>query len=93
MDESEIQRMLEQMLPNRRIEKNQCNIKNGKTELKSAIEIISGIEIWDWNQMLRSHNSLHLKWQTRSNMSVQRRNGQQTWILDMAMPQVLHPPP
>ena len=86
MDESEIQIMLEQMLANRTTEKNQCNIKNSHTELKSAIGINSGIEIWDWNQMLRSHNKLHLKWHTRSNMSVQRRNGQQTWILDMAMP-------
>ena len=81
--------MLEQMLANRRIEKIQCNIKNAKTELKSAIGINSGIEIWDWNQMLRSHNNLHMKWHTRSNMSVRRRNGQQTWILDMAMPYVL----
>ena len=78
--------MLEQMLANRTIEKNQCNIKNAKTELKYAVGIKSGIEIWDWNQMLRSHKNLHLKWHTRSNMSVQRRNGQQTWILDMAMP-------
>ena len=31
--------------------------------------------------MLRSHKHLHLKWYTRSNMSVQRINGQQTWIL------------
>ena len=52
----EIQIMLEQMLANRRIEKNQCNIENAKTELKSAIRINSAIEIWDWNQMLRSHN-------------------------------------
>ena len=81
MDESEIQ-----MLANRRTEKNQCNIKNAKTELISAIGINSGIENWDWNQMLRSHNNLHLKWHTRSNMIVQRRNGQHTWILDMAMP-------
>ena len=80
--------MLEQMLANRRIEKNQCNIKNAKTELKSAIRINSGIEIWDWNQILRSHNNLHLKWHTRSNMSVPRRSGQQTWILHIAMPQV-----
>ena len=78
--------MLEQMLANRRIEKNQCNIKNAKTKLKSAVELISRIEIGDWNQMLRLHNDLHLKWHTSSNMSVQRRNGQQTWILDMAMP-------
>ena len=78
--------MLEKMLANRTFEKNQCNIKNAKTELKSAIGTNSGIEISDWNQMLRSHNNLHLKWHTRSNMSVQRRNGQQTWILDMAMP-------
>ena len=85
--------MLEQILANRRIEKIQCNIKTAKTELKSAIGINSGIEIWDWNQMLRSHNNLHMKWHTRSNMSVRRRNGQQTWILDMAMPYVLHPPP
>ena len=48
--------MLEQMLANRRIEKHQCNIKNAKTELKSAVRINSGIKIWDWNQMLRSHN-------------------------------------
>ena len=81
--------MLGQMLANRRIEKNQCNIKNAKTELKSAIGINSGIEIWDWNQMLRAHNNLHLKGHTRSNMSVQRRNGQQTWILHMAIPKVL----
>ena len=86
IDESEIQIMLEQMLANRRTEKNQCNIKNAKTELKSAIGINSGIEISDWNQMLRSHKNLHLKWHTRSNMSVQRRSGQQKWILDMAMP-------
>ena len=85
--------MLEQMLANRRIEKNPCNIKNAKTELKSAIGINSRIEIWDWNQMLRSHNNLHLTWHTRSNMSVQRRNRQQTWILDMATSYVLHPPP
>ena len=81
IDESEIQIMLEQMPANRRIEKNRCNIKNAKTELKSAIGSNSGIEIWDWNQMLRSHNNLHLKWHARSNMGVQRRNGQQTWIL------------
>ena len=81
----EIQKMLEQMLANRRIEKNQCSIKNVKTELKSANRINSGIEIWDWNQMLRSHKNLHMKCHTRSNMSVQRRNGQQTLILDMAM--------
>ena len=67
-----------QTLANRRIEKNQCNIKNAKTELKSAIRIISGIAIRDGNQMLRSHNNLHLKWHTRSNMSVQRGNGPQT---------------
>ena len=78
--------MLERMLANRRIEKNQCNIRNAKTELKSAIGTNSEIEIWDGNQMLSSHKSLHLKWHTRSNMSLQRRNGQQTWILDMAMP-------
>ena len=90
IDESEIQIMSEQMLAKRRIEKNQCNIKNAKLELKSAIGINSGIEIWDWNQMLTSRNNSHLKWHTRSNMSVQRRSGQQTWILDMAMPQVLH---
>ena len=36
--------------------------------------------------MLRWHNNLHLKWQTRSNMSVQRRNGQQTWILTWLCP-------
>ena len=87
---SEIQIMLGQMLASRRIEKNQSNIQNAKTELKSAIRMNSGIEIWDGNQMLRSHNHLHQKWHTRSKMSVQRRNGQQTWILDMAMPQVLH---
>ena len=80
--------MLEQMLANRRIEKVQCNIKNAKTELKSAIGINSGIDIWDWNQMLRSHNNLHLKWHTRSNMSVQRRNGQQTWTLTWLCPKV-----
>ena len=89
IDESEIQTMLEQMLAKRGIEKIQCNIKNAKTELKYAIRINSGIKIWDWNQMLRSHNNLHPKWHTRSNMSVPRRNGQQTWILHMAMPQVL----
>ena len=82
--------MLEQMLANRRFGKNKCSIKNAKTELKSAIRINSGIEIWDRNQMLRLHYYLHLKWHTRSNMSVQRRDGQQTWILDMAMPYVLH---
>ena len=67
--------MLEQMPANRRIEKNQCNIKNAKTELKSAIGINSGMEICDWSQMLRSHKDLHLKGHTRSNMSMQRRNG------------------
>ena len=36
--------------------------------------------------MLRSHNNLHLKWHTRSNMSVQRRNGQQIWILTWLCP-------
>ena len=70
--------MLEQMLANRKMEKIQCNIKNAKTELKSATGMYSGIEIWDWNQMLRSHNNLHLKWHTRSHMSVQRRAGQPT---------------
>ena len=49
--------MLEQMLANHRIEKNQCHIKNAKTKLKSAIGINSGIEIWDWNQMLRPHKN------------------------------------
>ena len=88
MDESEIQIMLEQMLANRRNEKNQCNIKKAETELKSAIRINSGIEIRDWNQMLRSHNILHLKWHTRSNMSVKRRNGQQTWILTWLCPKL-----
>ena len=39
--------MLEEMLANRKIEKIQCNIKNSKTELKSAIGIDSGIELWD----------------------------------------------
>ena len=78
--------MLEQMLADRRIENNECNIKNAKTELKSAIGIHSGIQIWDWNQMLRLHNNLHLKWHTRSNMCVQRRNGQQTWILTWLCP-------
>ena len=78
--------MLEQMLANRRIEKNQCSIKNAKTQLKSAVGIHSGIEIWDWNQMLRSDNNLHLKWHARSNMSVQRRNRQQTWILTWLCP-------
>ena len=77
--------MLEQMLANHGIEKNQCNIINAKTKLKSAVGINSGIEMWDWNQKLKSHNNLHPKWHTTSNMSVQRRNGQQTWILDMAM--------
>ena len=72
--------MLEHMLANRKIERNQCNIKNAKTELKSAIGINSGIEIWDWNEMLKSHNKLHLKWHAGSNMSVRRRNVQQTWI-------------
>ena len=61
IDESEIQIMLEQMLANRTFEKNQCNMKNAKTELKSAIGTNSGIEISDWNQMLRLHNNLHLK--------------------------------
>ena len=85
--------MLEQMLANRRIEKIQCNIQNAKTELKSGIGINSGIEIRDWNQMLRSHNNLHLKWQTRSIMSVQRRNGQQTWILTWLCPKFYTPLP
>ena len=78
--------MLEQMLANRRIQKIECNIKNAKTELKSSIGINSGIEIWGRNRMLRSHNNLHLKWHTRSNMSVQRRNGQGTWILTWLCP-------
>ena len=69
--------------------KNQCSIQIAKAELKSAIEITSGIKIWDWSQMLESHNNLHLKSHTRSNMSVQRRTEQQTWSSDMAMPQVL----
>ena len=56
--------MLEQMLANRRDKKNQCNIINTKTELKSAVGINSGIKIWDWNQKLRLHNNLHLKWNT-----------------------------
>ena len=86
MDQSEIQIMLQQMLANSRMELIQCNIKNAKTELKSAIEINSGIEVWDWNQMLRSQNILHLKWHTRSNMSDQRRNGQQTSILTWLCP-------
>ena len=85
-EESEIQIMLQQMLANRRIETNQCNIKHAKTELKSAIGINSGMEIWDWKLMLRSHNNLQLKWHTRSNMSVQRRKGQQTWILTCLCP-------
>ena len=84
--------MLEQMLANRRIEKNQCNIKSAKTELKSAIGIISGIEIGNWNQMLRSHNNLHMKWHTRSIMSVRRRNGQQTWILTWLCPRFYRRP-
>ena len=37
IDESEIQIMSEQMLANRRIEIDQCDIKNAKTELKSAV--------------------------------------------------------
>ena len=78
--------MLEQILANRRIEKIQCNLKNAKTDSKSAIGINSGIEIWDCNRMLRSHNNVHLKWHTRSNMSVQRRNGHQTWILTWLCP-------
>ena len=78
--------MLEQLLAHRKMEKVQCNIQNEKTELKSAIKINSEIEVWDWKQMLRSHNKLHLKWHTRSNMSVQRRNGQQTWILTWLCP-------
>ena len=80
------------MLANRRIEQNQRNIKNAKTELKSAIRIHSGTEIWDGNQMLGSHNNLHLKWHTRSNMSVQRRNGQQPWILTWLCPKFYTPP-
>ena len=43
--------MLEQMLANRRIEKNQCNIINAKTELKSAV----GITFWDRNLGLESN--------------------------------------
>ena len=93
IDKSEIQIMLEQMLANRRIIKNQCNIKNAKTKLKSAIGINSGIEIWDWNQMLRSHKNLQRKWYTRSNMSVQRRNGQQTWIVTWLCPKFYTPLP
>ena len=78
--------MLEQMLANRRIKIKSMQNHKCKKKLKSANEISSGIEIWDWNQMLRLHNNLHLKWHTKSSMSVQRRNGQQRWILDMAMP-------
>ena len=37
--------MLERMLANRRIDKNQCNIKNAKTEMKSAV----GRNFWDRN--------------------------------------------
>ena len=37
--------MLEQMLTDRRIEKKQCNIKNAKAELKSAVSI----NFWDRN--------------------------------------------
>ena len=74
------------MLANHSIDKNQCNSKNAKTKLQTAIRTNFGIEIWDWNQMLRSHNNLHLKRHTRSNMSVQRRNGQHTWILTWLCP-------
>ena len=37
--------MLDQLLANRRIEKNQCNIINAKTKLKSAV----GIDFSDRN--------------------------------------------
>ena len=43
--------------------------------------------------MLRSHNNLKLKLHTRSNMSVQRRNGQQTWILTWLCPKFHTPLP
>ena len=43
--------MLEQMLANCRIEKNQCSIINAKTELKSAV----GINFWDRNLGLASN--------------------------------------
>ena len=43
--------MSEQMLANHRIDKNQCNIKNAKTELKSAV----GINFWDRNLGLESN--------------------------------------
>ena len=43
--------MLEQMLPNHRIEENPCNIKNTKTELKSAV----GINFSDRNLGLESN--------------------------------------
>ena len=83
--------MLEHVLTNRRIEKNQCNMISAKTEMKHAVVMNSWIEIWDGNQMLRSHNNLHLKWHTRSNMSVQRRNGHQTWILTWLCPRFYTP--
>ena len=43
--------------------------------------------------MLRSHNKLHLKCHTRSNMSVHRRNGQQTWIQTRLCPTFYTPLP
>ena len=42
--------MLEQMLATRRIDKNQCNITNAKTKLKSAV----GFNLWDQNLGLES---------------------------------------
>ena len=38
--------------------------------------------------MLRWHENLHLKCHTRSKMSLQRRNRQQTWILTWLYPKV-----
>ena len=78
--------MLEECWQNRRIELKSMQQHKCKNKRKSAVGITSGIQIWDWNQMLRSHNNLHLKWHTRSNMSVQRRNGQQTWIVTWLCP-------
>ena len=81
--------MLEQMLANRRIEKNNETSKMQIENRNLHSELISGIEIWDWNQMLRSHNNLHLKWHTRSNMSVQKRKWPTNMDSDMATPKVL----
>ena len=85
--------MLEQMLANRRIEKNQCNIKNAKTELKSAV----GINFWDRNLGLESNAEIALYFTPEMAHKKQTDCAKEKWAKkmdsDMAMPQVLHTPP